>query len=197
MVSLLTFGRKWIAQATTPKERSVREYAFLYMKWLVFTGMRVDETLMVRVEDVQIHRANPPQYPEDCLFVKVKGGKLRYLKGATEMIGLAGAVHAFEQFKLLTPNIQPKDLLFPINPRKTIHELLDAAGLLLGDGGQRRTAKSFRHTYIMSRLLIGVDVYVLAQNCRTSVKMIQSHYGSYLNARMKRAELSKLLSSAK
>jgi integrase len=197
MTMLIPFGKKWIIQASTPEERRTREYTYRYMLFLVFTGMRVDEALTVRFEDVQISRAKPPQYLQDCLFIKVKGGKLSYTKGATEMIGLASAVHAFEKLKLLTPDAKPHDLLFPVNPREMIRDLLEAAGLLLDDRGQRRTAKSFRHTYIMARLLYGVDVYILAQNCRTSVKMIQSHYGSYLTSRMKRTELTKLLPQAK
>jgi integrase len=194
-LTLASFGLKWIKQAVPPDERRKREYAFRYFQWLVFTGMRVDEALQVRYEDVQIHRAKPPE--EDCLFVKVTGGKLSYRMGPTEMIGLHGAVSAFERLKLLTPNFQPKDLLFPINPRKTIHKLLEAADVLLDEHGQRRTAKSFRHTYIMFRLLRGIDVYVLAKNLRTSVKMIEQHYGSYLTARMKRKKLTKMFSRDK
>ncbi|MGH7184250.1 MAG: hypothetical protein ACREJN_20065, partial [Nitrospiraceae bacterium] len=192
-------AKEWVVHACTPEERRSREYARNYMRWLVFTGMRVDEALKVRFEDVhEVHKKTPDQdSSKQYLFVKIKGGKLAYLKGPTEMIGLSGAVQAFEQLKVLTPNAQPKDFLFPVNPRELIHQLLAAAGLLLDDRGQRRTAKSFRHTYIMSRLLTGVDVYTLAQNCRTSVKMIQQHYGSYLSARMKRTELTKLLPSAK
>ncbi len=192
MVRLLAFGKQWITHATTPDERRTREYAYQYMMFLVFTGIRVDEALQVRFEDVQIQRAKPPQHPVDCLFITVKGGKLSYLKSATEMIGLPGAVRAFERLKQLTPNFKPSDLLFPVNPRDTIHQLLDGAGVLLDERGQRRTAKSFRHTYIMSSLQHDVDVYALAQNCRTSVKMIQSHYGSYLTSRMKRTELTKM-----
>jgi|CXWL01.1.fsa_nt_gi integrase len=194
MVKLIPFSKKWITQATTPDEGRAREYAHLYMMWLVHTGMRVDEALEVWFEDVQIYRATPPQHNEDCLFVTVKGGKLSYVKGATQMIGLPPAVRAFEQLKLLTPNFQLKDLIFPVNPRQTIRALLDAAKLLLDENGKRRTAKSFRHTYIMTSLMHGVDVYVLAKNCRTSVRMIEQHYGSYLNAKMKRAELTKMFS---
>ena len=110
------------------------------------------------------------------------------------MVGLNGAVIAFERLKRLTPNAQPNDLLFPVNPRETIHQLLDQAGLLLDERNQRRTAKSFRHTYIMLRLIRGVDVYKLARNCRTSVKMIEQHYGSYINAEMSKDELLKFRS---
>lgn len=195
LLNLASFGLKWFKQAATPDARRKREYAFRYFQWLVFTGMRVDEALQVRFEDVQIHKAKPNQKDQkDYLFVKVKGGKLSYLKGATEMIGLDGAVRAVERLKLLTPNAQPKDLLFPVNPREMIHQLLDGAGVLLDERGQRRTAKSFRHTYIMMRLLHRVDVYKLARNCRTSVKMIEQHYGSYINARMSKDELTKFRS---
>jgi integrase len=157
--------------------------------------MRVDEALHVRFEDVEIHKGKkgrPNQDDEkDYLFVKVKGGKLSYRIAANEMIGLVGAVTAVERLKCLTPNFQPTDLLFPINPRKMLHQLFNDAGLLFDEHGKRRTAKSFRHTYIMLRLLRGIDIYTLAKNCRTSVKMIEQHYGSYLTARMRRAELTK------
>ena len=113
--------------------------------------MQVDEALKVRFEDVEIQEANPSEDLEECLFVTVKGGKLSYLKKPTEMIGLPGAVKAFERLKLITPNFQPNNLLFPVNPRETIQALLQGAGLLLDTSGQRRTAKCFRHTYIMLR----------------------------------------------
>ena len=192
---LWQFSQKWTRQSSTAKEREARQYAHDYMLWLVHTGMRVDEALKVRYEDVhEVHRKLPESVSEaDYFYVWVKGGKLSYLKRPTEMIGLYGAVRAFDRLKARNPKAKPKDLLFPINPATTIRQLLDAAGLLNDERGERRTAKSFRHTYIMFRLLANVDVYSLAQNCRTSVKMIQQHYGSYLNARMKRVELTKFL----
>jgi integrase len=195
LVKLADFGLKWIKQAATPYERRAREYAFRYFEWLVFTGMRVDEALKVRFEDVEIDRTNPDKLTsKDCLFVTVKGGKLSDRKGPTDMIGLYGAVNAVEKLKRLTPTFQPKDRLFPVNPRETIRQLVDGAGLLFDANGQRRTARSFRHTFIMLRLLKGVDVYLLAKSCRTSVKMIEQHYGSHLTVRMNRAELTKMIS---
>lgn len=189
-LKLASFGLKWFKQAATPEERRSREYAFRYFEWLSFTGMRVDEALQVRFEDVQVHKPSQNKH-DNYVLVKVKGGKLSYLKGATEMLGLDGAVDAIERLKLLTPNAQPHDLLFPINPRAMIRQLLDGAGLLFGESGQRRTAKSFRHTFIMMRLLSDVDVYKLAKSCRTSVKMIEQHYGSHINVRMSIDELTK------
>ena len=68
-VKLLSFGKEWVAHAATPKEWSIREYAYRYMQWLISTGMRVDEALKVRIEDVQIRRAKPPQRPTDRLSI--------------------------------------------------------------------------------------------------------------------------------
>ncbi|MBK9306894.1 MAG: site-specific integrase [Nitrospira sp.] len=197
MVKLFKFTHQWIWQeGISGEERCRRAYVDCYIKWLVFTGMRVDEALQVRFEDVTIVSDAKPR---PCLFVQVKGGKLSYRKGTTEMIGLHGALGAFEELqRIMRPrHPHPHDLLFPVNPRDTIQELLKAAGLLLDERGQRRTAKSFRHTYIMNSLLHNVDAFVLAKNCRTSVDMIQEYYGSYLTARMKQAELTKMFARVK
>jgi hypothetical protein len=36
------------------------------------------------------------------------------------------------------------------------------------------------HTYICLRLMEGADVYQIAKNCRTSVKMIEEFYASHI-----------------
>jgi integrase len=198
MIHLIKFSNTWIKEASNDQERRKRHYTWAYILWLVWTGMRVDEALRVRYEDItEIHK--DPERPKNKqhLFVRVTGGKLSYLKGPSLMIGLVGAVTAYESLKARYPEAAPKDLLFPINPRDKVRELLEAAGLLKDDKGQTRTAKNFRHTFIMTRLMHGTDVYVLAQNVRSSVKMIQLHYGSYLNSQMKRDELTKLISDTK
>jgi integrase len=43
--------------------------------------------------------------------------------------------------------------------------------------GSRRSTYCFRHTYATFRLSEGVDVYFLAKQMGTSVKMIEDHYG--------------------
>ena len=42
--------------------------------------------------------------------------------------------------------------------------------------GRARSAYSFRHTYATRQLRKGTDVYTLAINMRTSVKMIEMYY---------------------
>jgi len=198
MVKLFKFTHEWMWQKDISSEESRRRaYVDCYIKWLVFTGMRIDEALEVRYQDVSVALDAKPR---PCLFVTVRGGKLSYIKEPTEMIGLHGALSAFEQLKkVMYPlmNPRPTDLLFPLNPRDTVQMLLKATGLSLDESGQRRTAKSFRHTYIMNSLLHDVDVFVLAKNCRTSVDMIQAYYGSYLTARMKQTELTKMFARVK
>jgi integrase len=55
--------------------------------------------------------------------------------------------------------------------------LLKYAELRDGPSGIPRTTYCFRHTYATFRLSAGVDVYLLAQQMGTSVKMIEQHYG--------------------
>lgn len=61
--------------------------------------------------------------------------------------------------------------------RDTVEELLKYANLREGPSGIPRTTYCFRHTYATFRLSAGVDVYILAQQMGTSVKMIEQHYG--------------------
>lgn len=179
-------AKQWIKDAPDADERCKREYVYDYTMFLTHTGMRVDEALCVRYNDIAPDATNA-----ECCYIKVRGGKLAYAMKASECIGLVGAVRAIERRQKAHLEHKPTDLLFPNNPREKVHELLVVAGLDKDERGERRTAKNFRHTFIMFRLLNGVDVYKLAKNCRTSVKMIESHYGSHINARMSRDELTK------
>ncbi len=63
------------------------------------------------------------------------------------------------------------------SPRKSLSELLKAAGLLTDHRGARRTTYSFRHFYISQQLIAGVDVFLLAKNTGTSSDMIERFYG--------------------
>ena len=61
--------------------------------------------------------------------------------------------------------------------RSLIENLLAESGLRLSSSGSRRSTYCFRHTYATFRLSEGVDVYFLAKQMGTSVKMIKEHYG--------------------
>jgi integrase len=74
----------------------------------------------------------------------------------------------------------------PYGMEGTFKRLLAAAGLSLDkSSGQQRTLYSLRHTYAHFALLTDkMDVYTLARQMGTSVKMIEQHYG-HLNPAMK------------
>ncbi|WP_438590801.1 hypothetical protein, partial [Klebsiella michiganensis] len=80
---------------------------------------------------------------------------------------------------------KPTDTVFTTidgTPAKTLYgtlveDMLTDAGLRVGPCGTIRSTYSFRHTYATYRLSEGVDVYLLAEQMGTSVKMIEDHYG--------------------
>ncbi len=90
-----------------------------------------------------------------------------------------------ERVRNLSKATKPDDVVFTIingKPavwlyRDTVEELLKYAELRDGPSGIPRTTYCFRHTYATFRLSAGVDVYILAQQMGTSVKMIEQHYG--------------------
>lgn len=177
-------ARDWIKDSPSESIKQKRQYTYDYLLFLVHTGMRVDECLCVQYEDVK-----PDPDDENTCFITVRGGKLAYLMNPTQMIGLSGATSSLERRRIAAPNHKPTDPIFLWNPRELVEELFVKAGVLYDKRGVKRTAKSCRHSFIMWRLRNGVSVFTLAKNCRTSVKMIESHYGSYLNAELARDEL--------
>ena len=56
----------------------------------------------------------------------------------------------------------------PGSVKKSLSELLEAAGLLTDHRGARRTAYSFRHFHISQQLIARVDVFWLAKTTGTS-----------------------------
>lgn len=64
--------------------------------------------------------------------------------------------------------------------KKSLNALLQAAGLKADVFGRSRSAYSFRHTYATRQLRKGTDVYTLAINMRTSVRMIEMYYSDVI-----------------
>jgi integrase len=158
--------------------------------FLTHTGVRIGEALGIRRKDVKMWEGNKHSEKDRC-FIRVKGKT-----GPRECVGMFGAVRVVERIdKRRNPG--PDDKLFPTHNTKQFVALLDEAGLRYDSEGRRRDLKSLRHTFIMFRLLEGVDVFLLATNCGTSVKIISQHYGKHLTARMKADELVKLTSGAR
>ncbi|SFV36573.1 Phage integrase family protein [Devosia crocina] len=64
--------------------------------------------------------------------------------------------------------------------KRSLNNLLEATGMKADAFGRPRTAYSFRHTYATNQIRDGVDVYMLAINMRTSVRMIEMYYSDII-----------------
>jgi integrase len=78
----------------------------------------------------------------------------------------------------------PTDLLFPEFSRDALNAILVEEGLKFDRDGRARTAYSLRHTYISMRLMEGANIHQIANNCRTSVQMIEQFYAAHIKDRL-------------
>ena len=101
-----------------------------------------------------------------------------------------------ERVRSLSKAMKPDDPVLTIingKPAKflycdTVEALLDEARLRIRPGEIPQTTYCFRHTYATMRLSEGVDVYILAEQIGTSVKMIEQHYGHAHQTRRPRVD---------
>jgi integrase len=185
---LLKISRKRIHKATERNMKLSRQELHDYIIFLTHTGVRIGEAQNIRVKDITFWEKNDQQKVsiKDRVFIKVKGKT-----GKRETVGMFGAVSSIKK-QIARRNLTPEDKLFPFHNRRQFVDLLNEANLRYTEDGQRRDFKSFRHSYIVFRLIDGVDVFLLAKNCGTSVKVIESNYGKHLTPRMKSDELTRL-----
>ncbi len=83
----------------------------------------------------------------------------------------------------VTHELPPTTLVFPRFSRSVFNDVLQKTGLKRDRDGQMRTAYSLRHTYISNRLIAGANIHQVANNCGTSVKIIEDHYGAHMKDR--------------
>jgi integrase len=174
---LHSVGRKWMKEATTPQGIWYRQMCYNFILIMCNTGMRPPEAKNLRWRDITKAKDKDGT---DILVIYVRGkGKERKLI-APKSVG-----DYLERVRAQSKATKPDDAVFTIingKPavwlyRDTVEELLKYAQLRDGPSGIPRTTYCFRHTYATFRLSAGVDVYILAQQMGTSVKMIEQHYG--------------------
>lgn len=182
---LLKVSTARVKNSSNPNEKLARQELHDFIVFLAHTGVRIGEALGIRRKDVKMWEGNKHHIKDRC-FIRVKGKT-----GLRECIGMFGAVRVVERIdKRRHPGLEDK--LFPTHNVRQFVALLNEADLRYNSEGNRRDFKSLRHTFIMFRLLEGVDIFLLAVDCGTSVKIISQHYGKHLTARMKSDELVKL-----
>ena len=140
-------------------------------------GCRPPEAKNLRWRDITTAKDKDGQ---EILVLYVQG------KGKTRKLIAPTSVGKYlDRVRELSKATKPDDHVFTIingKPAKwlyrdTVEELLKYTDLREGPSGIPRTTYCFRHTYATLRLSAGVDVYILAQQMGTSVKMIEQHYG--------------------
>jgi site-specific recombinase XerD len=174
---LHTFARRWIDQGRTASGVWYRTMAYNFVLVMTNTGMRTKEAANLRWRDVDQRRDRQGR-PFACLNVRGKG-KFR------ELVAAENVTTYLERLRATSKATEPDDFVFSIESGEgsksldgsLIADLLEKSGLLFSSSGSRRSSYCFRHTYATFRLMEGVDVYFLAKQMGTSVKMIEDYYG--------------------
>jgi integrase len=174
---LHTFARGWIKKANRKSNEWYRNMAYNFMLVMTNTGMRTMEAGNLRWRDVDI-RTDRQGRPFVCLNARGKG-KFR------ELVAAQNVASYLDRIKAISKATKPDDFVFTTITGKQnsslygslIESLLTESGLLHSSSGSRRSSYCFRHTYATFRLMEGVDVYFLAKQMGTSVKMIEDYYG--------------------
>jgi integrase len=156
------------------KKKYQQDYEDLhdYVLFMVNTGLRPDESRRIEFRDVKI--VDDRDSGETILEIDVRGKR-----GVGFCKSMPGAVHPFQR-AMKRRNPKPNDPVFPKTHHELFNTILGELDLKVDREGQRRTFYSLRHTYICLRLMEGADVYQIAKNCRTSVKMIEEFYASHI-----------------
>ena len=174
---LYTHARQWIKEARTAKTKWYRTVAYNFMLIMTNTGMRPSEAKNLLWRDVA---TETDKQGRTFVRLSVRGkGKHRNLVAATTVATY------FQRIREISKATEPNDPVFTTDDGKAartlyyslIESLLIDSELQMSSSGSRRSTYCFRHTYATYRLTEGVDVYFLAKQMGTSVKMIEDHYG--------------------
>lgn len=184
---LHTFARTWLTKGRSDMHLWYRTIVYNFVLIMCNTGMRPPEARNLCWRDLSVRT---DEQGRKFVVLNVRG------KGKHRSLVAAGNVaEYFERIRKIAKVTGPDDPIFHnwdgSSPdglyAKPIVTLLKDAGLLISSSGKRRSTYSFRHTYATFRLSERVDVYFLAKQMGTSVKMIEEHYG-HVNP-IKNAEL--------
>ena len=155
------------------------------------TGLRPDEAWNLEFRDV---RVEDDYGTKDTILVIDVRGKT----GVGYCKSMPNAVHPFEDLRQRHEQklkdegktadeimrLMPRMKVFPDYNRDLFNKILAEENLKFDRDGQRRTAYSLRHTYISMRLMEGANIHQIANNCRTSVQMIEQFYAAHIKDRL-------------
>jgi integrase len=180
--ALHTRGRAWV-KAADKKPASVwyRTMTYNFVLIMCNTGMRPPEARNLRWRDISCGKDKDGR---ELVILSVRGKDK-----ARQLVAPPSVGEYLERIRTISKATEPDNPVFTTYEGKItnslykalIRDLLTESKLREGPSGIPRSTYSFRHTYATFRLSEGVDVYFLAQQMGTSVKMIEDHYG-HVNA---------------
>ncbi len=183
---LLDASEERIKKARGARQRYEREQLHDFMVFSVHTGCRVNEVLATKYKDCKIEKIKTKSNGKNGMLLVVKNvvGK----NDVREVIGLIGAVRAYERLKKRNEP-KPNDVLFPQHHREQLNTLLKSSGMKHDALGNIRNARSFRSTYIMFRLIFGTPIKDVATNCGNSSVVIDKYYAKYITSKDMKSRL--------
>jgi integrase len=171
-----------------PRWVDAAEELYDYIIWGTNTGCRVSEMANTRYCDVELKKDGPIVFTKDGTKKHLEYLVIRNIKGkrGTGVCrSFYGAADAWKRILRRNKIKNPKSDTSPIF--KEHHR--DMFNVILKENNLKYTKTqppvkrdfvSLRATYICFRLLNKVSVYEVANNCRTSVAMIENSYAKYL-----------------
>ena len=149
-----------------------------------FMRPTTSELFSIKHKDIQKSKEDV-----NSLEIRIADGKTGYrISNSTRFL-----VGAYKRLQDENKNAKPSDYIFmPDNPnRNSVKRIFQEqfrfvvtnAELFFDENKQKRTLYSLRHTAIQMRLVLSggkINLLALAQNCGTSVEMIERYYARYL-----------------
>jgi integrase len=156
-----------------------------YVIFVANSGLRTGEAKNVRFCDVSGHsEVNEGEQRKYLLIRNIRGKR-----GTGDCRTMDGAVDAFKRIverRRIENAGTSTEKLFGSYHRDMFNVVLEQTDLKWTNGQPRRKRDLtvLRHTYISFRLLHGASAFDIANNCRTSVQMIQEHYARWLSPQL-------------
>jgi integrase len=155
------------------------------------TGLRPDEAWALEFRDVTVEDDYATRKTILVMDVRGKTG-VGYCKSMPNAVYPFETLRSRREQKLRDEGrsddeiarLIPTMKVFPTFNRSLFNKILDEENLKFDRDGRRRTAYSLRHTYISMRLMEGANIHQVANNCRTSVQMIEQFYAAHIKDRI-------------
>lgn len=159
-----------------------RRLLLFYVMILANSGIRTGEANSLKIRDAESFEDDKGRL-NFALHVK---GKVR----ARDAILRAEAAPLVKSWLAIRANASADEPLFAMSDGSRVKFLgdqfkaaLKEAGILQDRYGQPYTLYSLRHFYATQAVKHGIDVYRIAKNMGTSVRMIEKYYASSTNSR--------------